>query len=570
MASTKLLIKTTLGTTIRDLESRVDVHLNKDIYLEKQAIDLNIGDSVDWKKEYIQTTLDKVDTLLESSPRYMHAKKEVFERNAEGEYIPLLRTLLWRGILKKKRRYNPSLESIIRKEEGDFNKFEYREAKEFVMNLLSRGGFQISESSIRKWLEGEIYTPLDWRFFTALANINKAFKEFDETNPDCDGKYYNYKFFVTARRNIMGYLARMKGIELKTPYQEPQRDKTERFSIRQFFTKAKQTVMRYLGRIKGIEPQGDERDRLDIRLDNEIDIVVKSLLGDKDEDYAPAKILSIEKLNPKHPLNREIRRTPEHILSKGIERRKEALETRRKDLVEFLQDFFLINSLFSNSINRYVDSHYKKEFELFIVKDGEGNIKGYSEGLKHLFLYKYNEPETYRSSFAFKRMHDLLEFDDEKIDYADRVTDLLLDDVFNGKIDEYLGIPQDSLKNLLEAEYQLRAARPKAFTEQEQALDHFENCLRRMNDCQEKGHPKGSMEYNYRLENIAREAHDTLMRIERRIESRFPVKFSKEYHGSIMLTYLKSKDSGEEEKPTDVERVIKDYNLEEFRDLMRF
>src|SRR3989338_6046763 len=116
MTESKLLVNTTLGTTILDFDSHVNVHLNKDIYLEKEAADLNQGDAVLYKKEYIQTTLDEIESLLELSPRYIHAKRKVMEKNAKNDYLPLLRTELWRGFLNHKKEYNDSLESIIKRE----------------------------------------------------------------------------------------------------------------------------------------------------------------------------------------------------------------------------------------------------------------------------------------------------------------------------------------------------------------------------------------------------------------------------------------------------------------------
>lgn len=532
MTESKLLVKTTLGTTILDLESRVNVHLNKNVYLEKQAIDLNAGDSVIYQKEYIQTTLDEVDPLLELAPRYMHAKRQITEKNNSNNYVPLLRTNLWRGFLAYKKEYNDSLESIIKKEAQDFGDLEYDEALGCINNLLCSDGIEMSQTSIRNWLKGDTYAPREWKIFNSLSKINPIFNEFNENDRGFDGRYYNYKFFVIARQTVMRTLARLKGIEFKGQTQELPIEKEDRWKI---------------------------------RLDDEIGIVVRSLMEDKGKDYALARIVSVEKLHPKHPSIRAIKKNPEDKLSRGIETNKAGLEIRKKGLIEFLDDFFAVNSLFSHLTDSYIDSHYKKEFEPFIVKDGKGNIKGYSEGLKHLFLARYNEPESYKSGMAFQRMQNLLELNSEKIIYSDKLAELLVADVFSGRIDGHFKIQRDSFKKLLEAEYKLRAARPRIFSEQEIALDNFENCCRQFKDCLAKKYPEDSNEYSM-SQNRINEAREAFAKINKRIESRFPVKCHMEYNGEILLTYLKY--DSKEKRPLDAENLIQEYDLEPFRGII--
>ncbi len=568
MTEKKLLVKTTLGNTILDLESRVDVYLNKDMYLQKQALDLNPNDVVLYKNEYIEAPLKKVDGILDGSPRYLHAKNKVLEKNSENKYIPVLRTELWRGILKGKGAYHESLESIIRKEnEEDFTATEYDEATEFIYNLVNKEGL---ERRIKNWLRGNIYAPQDWSIFHRLARINPMFKEFDKDYTGLDGRYYNYKLFVTTRRVIMSTLAKRTGRKFKAA---------------------------------SIESELESEGRWRLRLGNEIDLVVKTLLGDKETEYSPARILDIEELKPRHRLNREVRKDSHHKLSRGILTSKDGLYVNRKDVIEFLQDYFLVNALFSNIVDKYIDIKYNRNFEPFIlkinslesegkkeekeerktlltrffapiisflkkkkiVKEGkESGRKGkrYIEGIKHLLLEKYNNSEGYKTSSTYARLQDLLGFDEEKVEYADKVTDLLVKDVFNGRFDRYFNFPQDSFKKLLESEYKIRSVRPRIFIEQERALDNYENCLKKINECLEKGYEKDSLEFKAAM-NRAREAHDTLLDKEKRMERRFPVKCDRIYHGSVMLTYLK--DKGEEKKEVDIEKLIKDYDLEPFR-----
>lgn len=530
MASTKFLVKTTLGTTILNLESKVDVHLNKDIYLEKEAFDLNVGDAVVYKKEYIETTLDEVEPLLESSPRYMHAKREIFERNLNNEYIPLLRTGLWRGILDKKGIYNDSIESIIKKEDGDFDCCDYNDAVESIKNLLGENGVEISGCSVKNWLRGDIYSPRDWKIFNALAKINPTFKEFDETDWDVDSKHYNYKFFVIARQTVMRTLARLKGVEFRNTHTEPHVDGENRWKI---------------------------------RLDKEIDIVVRSLMDDKGKDYALAKILSVEKLRSNHPKSREVRRHPGHRLSRGIETKDVDLDIRKKKVNEFIGDYFFVSSLFRDLLDKYIGSHYKKEFESFTVEDKLLSIvRGYAEGPKDMLLYKYNEPEN-KDSIASKRMHDYLDLglEDMTYDYVNKITDLLLNDVFNGKMDWYFRIPQDSFKKLLEAKYKLTAARPKIFDEHDSLVDQEVIISKNIENMIKKGDSMDRLEFN-KLIREGKEKYELVKRIRHKMEDRFSVKFI-EHGGLVTVAYTGGGDG-----KSDDEKVIRDYDLEEFSDII--
>lgn len=557
MSESKLLVKTTLGTSILDLESRVDVHLNKDIYLKKLALDLNLGDSVFWDKEYIETTIDKVDPLLELSPRYMHAKMQVNEKNSKNDYVPLLRTDLWRGILNKKGSYNSSLEGIIKKEAEDFCNSDYDEAIELIINRLNEDGVEASRATVRGWLKGEIYAPRDWRMFASLSRINPVFKEFDESNQSIDGKYYNYKFFVIARQRIMAYLARMKGEEHKIGEQE----------------------------IKKEKPDG-----LNIRLNEEIDIVVKSLMEDKGKDYGLTRIISIEKLHPKHPNAKEVRRNPAHRLTKGIATRDIDLNIKVKGIEEFIQDYFIINDLFSTSLNIYISAFYNKEFEPFILRNNK--VRGYQEGIKQLFLHKYHLPDAYKLSHAFKRIEGLLEHDTQNIEYAERVTDVLIKDVFNGKFDEKFFMPSNSYKKLLEAEYKLMTARPRIFREQEIALDEFEDYSRatyrifhrvlgsrydiehmhflELKELISRFGSKEDITGIQKLESPLKEAHDKLQKIEKRIEERFPLKCTKVYHGGILMSFIENNVKEKKNDKDYIQSVIRDYDLNEFREIFKF
>ncbi len=532
MAESKLLVKTTLGNTILDLETRVNVHVKDDIYLQKEAIDLNGSELVVFQKEYIQTTLDEVEPYLELSPRYMHAKKQINEQDSQGKFIPLLRTELWRGLLKKQCRYDASLEEIIKKEaQEDFNENEYNKAIGDISNLLDNEGIEISTASIRNWLKGEIYCPREWRIFTALSMINPVFREFDETNRSYDGKHYNYKFFVIARQTIMRYLAKMKGEELK---------------------------------IRANVDDVADSNHYNIRLNEEIDSVVKSLMEEKGKDYALARITGIEMLHPKHPWNKEVRKNPEHKLSKGILYRKSAdLEIKSKDMNEFFKDFAIINSTFSSAFDIYLNTKYKEKCGEFSVKDEEGNIIRYQEGIKQFLLHKYNEPQNYVASYAYERMKDYLSKDSLRL--LEEASSYIIDAVFSGEMDNAFDLPINSFKKLFEINYKLKMLRPRIMLEYEKVSDEHEVNMQRADGISEKPYKSEADMYMLsKLYNECRPIHDKLMRLEKKMAEKFPISFVEQYHGVMHVKLLKNNSKTGKE---DVERVMKTYELGEFKEI---
>ncbi len=537
MAESKLLVKTTLGTTILDLESRINVHLNKDLYLEKDAIDLNVGDMVVYKNEYIETTLDEAKQFLNLSPQYVRAKMQVMEKNSKNKHVPILRTELWRGILAKKASYNSSLEGIIRKEEEDFCNSDYDEAIEMISNAINENGIEISKAAIKNWLKGETYAPRDWQIFNSLAKINPIFKEFDESNQNVDGKYSNYKFFVTkhqeAVRNLPKTLAKLMGKESDSE-QEIERKQNE----------------------------------FDTKVNEEVELIIKDLMERKSKEYSLARVVSVERLYRKDPRVKEVKRNPAYKLSRGIETKKPELDITSKGTDEFMEDYFFINGLFSTSLNIYIDSSHPKEFEPFVFKNNK--FKGYQEGIKQLFLEKYNQPEIYESSHGFQRMKFLLDDDTARINYAEKLTDLLLDDLSKGKFDERFLLPRDSYKKLLEAEYKIVIARPRRLAEFELADDEFGYCGRAIDKIVHKGLKSEEDKEEYkRLVEKGKEVHERLTKLKKRIEERLHLKVREEYHNGNLLRFLELNSKRERNKE-DIERCIKEYDLENFREIIKY
>lgn len=524
MTESKLLVKTTLGATILDLESRVNVNVNREIYLEKDAIDLNIGDMVVYKNEYIETTLDEAKKFLELSPRYVRAKTEVMEKNSKNEYIPILRTELWRGILAKKASYSNSLESIIKKEDEDFCNSDYDEAIEMIGNAISEDGIEISKEAIKNWLKGETYAPRDWRIFSSLAKINPTFKEFDESNKCFDGKYSNYKLFVTKHQEAVRNLPK--------------------------------TLAKLMGKEFAGEQEADE----------EVELIINELMERKSREYSLARVIEIEKLRSKNPKVREVRRNPACKLSRGIETKKPSLDITSKGTDEFMRDYFFINCLFSTSLDIYIDYSHPKEFEPFILRNNK--FKGYQEGIKQLFSEKYNQPETYRTSHGFRRMEFLMDKDDARINHAEKLADLLLDDLAKGKFDEKFLLPRDSYRRLLEAEYKIMIIRPRRLAEFELDDDEFGYCGRAIDKIADKGLKSEDEKEEYkRLMERGKAVHEHLTDLKKRIKERLHIKVREEYHNSRLLRFLEL-DSKRERNKEDIERCIKEYDLENFREMI--
>jgi|GEM_PF-3026695 hypothetical protein len=537
MTESKLLVKTTLGTTILDLEKRIDVHFKDDIYVIKEAIDLNPGDLVSFGNEYIETTLDEAEDYLDLSQRYMHAKKRVSEQNVKGEFIPLLRTELWRGILKKQDRYNESLESIITKATDDFTKLEYNEAISNISALLSNKNIEISETAVRNWLEGETFAPREWQIFNALSEINPLFKEFDGNYLGFDGRYYNYKFFVVARQTVMRHLARMKGEEFK------------------------------------IKKEKEADSIYKMQFDEEIENVVAGLMQYKNSEYSLTRVVETQILPPKHEKTKATKRDPQHRLHKGIIPNVPEVNVRRKNVEEFFREYALVNSLFSCIIDNYMELRHKEQSEEFLAKDEEGNILkdeqgrvwGYHEAVKQFMLHKYNEPEAYKSDYSYKRLETY--FSPEKFERLERLSEDIINEAFNGTMDDSFVLPKGSMKKLFETNYRIKMLRPKTLLDYEKITDLHKDNLEAMNAIEKKQYKTEKDEESlkklyYECEPI----HEKIMRMQKRMSEKFPVTFAEEYHGVMHITLVNNKSKANE---GDIERTISTYSLNEFRELFK-
>ena len=224
MSLDKLLITTTGGNSIVDSGSSIFSHLTGNEYLKKAARELNAGELIRFRKEYVQTTLEEVEPVLDKSLRYAVAKKELHEQNSKDELIPLLRKYIIKGIYEKAELpplQEEELDKKILKEGEDFDAKEYSRMIDYLDNFIKdKSDLIITRPGITNWIKGETIAPQDWEFFRVLENLNPSFKDFDQNARDPNSKAYNYKLYVTTRRVIMHYLdecrAKGKGLPKQT------------------------------------------------------------------------------------------------------------------------------------------------------------------------------------------------------------------------------------------------------------------------------------------------------------------------------------------------------------------
>jgi len=190
-------------------------------YIRVSAPFLEVGNKILIQKDSIaKKTLHEVDDVLESRvERYRDAKSVLFEKNAEGVYIPVLRTELLRGL----NYYTPTMvdkppqeteDKILKNHGTDFRKGDLTElinlTQEIVENYAEKKDIEAPQrAAINLWLNGSVIAPKNYQFFEALAEINPYFNEVFKSFESEEGEFKKaYDILVGHRRGIMAYIAR--------------------------------------------------------------------------------------------------------------------------------------------------------------------------------------------------------------------------------------------------------------------------------------------------------------------------------------------------------------------------
>lgn len=127
MRIARYVVSTTMGDTVLEPNASTYVKITNREYLEKTVPDLKPGDMVLFEKPFTTTEVEDVDPFLTKSPRYAKAKELLHEVNSRGEYVPVLRCMLIRGLAKRGVISYKDLENRILQEGADFSDSRDRE-----------------------------------------------------------------------------------------------------------------------------------------------------------------------------------------------------------------------------------------------------------------------------------------------------------------------------------------------------------------------------------------------------------------------------------------------------------
>jgi hypothetical protein len=168
------------------------------VYIQKPASQLEVGEHVVVERQYIDTSLERIDEILRSQrPAYQIAHCVVFDRD-----VPRLRAELWRAVLPP----STGLDAIIQRTSNlDFTEEEYSEA----ITRIQETGVTVKRDAIREWLSGETYAPMDWDNLAKLAQglSSPALQQMYDSCAQGSGFFHEYKYYVTARSTLMHHIA---------------------------------------------------------------------------------------------------------------------------------------------------------------------------------------------------------------------------------------------------------------------------------------------------------------------------------------------------------------------------
>ena len=257
---------------------------------------LNAGDKVLFLKEHVTKNLDQIDARLENRVEdYRNAKSVLLEKNADGIYIPRLRTEIIRGIVD----YTGDLdEKLLRNQGSDFTASDYRAMTDLTHEII----IQYSRNheleppvweTVLHWIKGDVIAPANKKFFDALGAVNPSLKEIYTSFEQQSGFGKAYHYFTGRRRGLMSYIAKMVGGNY------PNDD---------------------IGRLSSGFTGGN--------LIEEINIILEEFGSDIKSHFIDAQIMSIDTVRKKNEERLRKRKTGEPHLFRGLYTGNEAPENR--------------------------------------------------------------------------------------------------------------------------------------------------------------------------------------------------------------------------------------------------
>lgn len=375
--SKKLLIETTAGNTIVDVDSLVGSYVSGKNVFVKPAKDVNIGEKVSFEKQFVYKTLQDIEKDLLDSPRYRAARNRLYVKNEAKEqtaisYI-LNNTLLLKGLNENEK----------------------------INKLYEVMGKKVTKQTVKDWLSGETVMPE----FENLGLILNVFPELDTipSNDETEARLHIYRKMML--NDFYDGFKRKKEDGLAYPLYD-------------LYMNIRRGIMRYVAEPKG-KGDGEKKEHKktaeNVPLSPEIDIVVKKYFDDVSDKIISARVTGIKEIESKEAL--KLTGEKHEKLKKGVvkikpENKREFLEKNglnEVSLVDILNDFHSISYvsgkyvknivkekfnkdigekvasfIFTEKIMKNLNPKYKPLVQIGLKIHSKENIEKFKEGLKNI------------------------------------------------------------------------------------------------------------------------------------------------------------------------------------------
>ena len=437
-------VKTAAGNAVYPSNTLVYSRLGEGGYIAKQVGDLKEGESLAWRMDSIDASLEDVEPHLPKSPRYALARSNLFQEINGTEQkvfrVRLLESARDMGLIS-----DEALEDILTGRDGHSSEIavaarkfheEYASFYDHFEEVPRR-----ASGTVLGWLRGEAVSPSEHGVFLGLgmASGSKLFGDWyrraenDAKNDsyDVSSFYGSYKIWSIMRQQIMSYLNR-KGS--KNPGQKGSEGGSKE------------------GPVVGIRP--------------EIDLIVSEFIDQIDEEMLSAKILEIRPLEAGAGKGKKSQK-PEHSLSRGAYTGlpKEGMNMRSP--VDALTDFDIVKEAYRGIITEWVseaagssdpEDSGVRDFARFVNEDEFlGNYGERAYGfLSDLVLTGSSYGDHIKSSLhRFPRS--------EEDDILEMFVGLMLKESASGRIDARLGLGDSLTYRLVSAAREIYNAVPEVF-----------------------------------------------------------------------------------------------------------
>jgi hypothetical protein len=420
-----------MGNSIVGSDSEIYVHISSNRFVKKAAEDVNVGDQVLFRKEFVSTTISDVDKVLDRSLRYRHAKELLHEENNKGRLIKKQRTFLIRGLAQSGVVSDEDLEARVLKEVPDFTPEEYEAMREEVFALINPDYVEgqketrsRSRSAIDTWLRGKTIAIMvnDWNLYRRLDELNPEFKRFDENDKSKTGYFWNYRLLVVTRRVIKKYLDECKGAGKGGTGEKKPSSGRERISV-----------------------------------GPEIQLVVNHFMEDIDEQYVATRVTSVKDFVPSGERKGKRKAKPDSKLSAGVvTNRTRSRNVEEVDMLEVVGEYELLDRCFMELFIFFGEEYLESEgYAAF-------DARNYTVALLSNIFYLMDEKGNpiQKNLEKLERLANT-PVEQEKLKIRKKLIKAIQENLFTGAMDTAFGWSEGAFLRLFETIHKIRQALPR-------------------------------------------------------------------------------------------------------------